>query len=272
MLGKLMKYELRATSRMMGPLLLLTLALGICVRVTTDAVKRLDSGLLDTVNGLFVLAFVFALLATAVFSVVLMVMRFQKNLMTDEGYLMFTLPANVHHLLFSKMFISVFWFLAVIATDAVSLFALVYENGMFEEFFRMLGEVFAKLGSYYAVNGTLFVLEALAMVLVSMLAACLLFYAPISIGHSFANRKTLLSVVFYFVIQTVLQVLFVAAIGVLNHVDVPALRQLFYVDTISATITLAHIVLISTLLASLLVGAALYFLTAHMLKKHLNLQ
>lgn len=272
MLGKLMKYELRATSRTMGPLLILTLALGLFVRWTTQAVNRFHTDFFEIVNALLIFAFVVALIGTAVFSVVLMVMRFQKNLMTDEGYLMFTLPVSVHQLLWAKLFTSLIWFLAVIATDALSLFALVYENGMFEEFFRMLGEVAVKLDSYYTINGTLFVLEALAMVLAAMISACLMFYAPISIGHSFANRKVLLSVVFYFVIQTVLQTLSVIAMTFLQNFESPVLTAMAAENTMHATVILAHIVLLGLLAASLLVAASLYFLTAHMLKKRLNLQ
>ena len=101
MLGKLMKYELRATSRTMLPLLLLTLLLSVFTRMTSAVVQSGHSKFITVINTLLIFAFFLALIGTAVFSVVLMVVRFRNNLMTDEGYLMFTLPVSVHQLLWS---------------------------------------------------------------------------------------------------------------------------------------------------------------------------
>ena len=102
MLGKLMKYELRATSRTMLPLLLLTLLLSVFTRMTSAVVQSGHSKFITVINTLLIFAFFLALIGTAVFSVVLMVVRFRNNLMTDKGYLMFTLPVSVHQLLWSK--------------------------------------------------------------------------------------------------------------------------------------------------------------------------
>ena len=85
MLGKLMKYELRATSRTMLPLLLLTLLLSVFTRMTSAVVQSGHSKFITVINTLLILAFFLALIGTAVFSVVLMVVRFRNNLMTDEG-------------------------------------------------------------------------------------------------------------------------------------------------------------------------------------------
>ena len=95
MLGKLMNYELRATSRTMLPLLLLTLLLSVFTRMTSAVVQSGHSKFITVINTLLILAFFLALIGTAVFSVVLMVVRFRNNLMTDEGYPMFTLPFRV---------------------------------------------------------------------------------------------------------------------------------------------------------------------------------
>lgn len=113
MLGKLMKYELRATGRMMLPLFLLTLLLGVFTRMSTAVVQHTHTNITESLNMLLIFAFVLALIGTAVFSVILMVMRFRNNLMTDEGYLMFTLPVSVHQLLWAKLLVSMLWFVAV---------------------------------------------------------------------------------------------------------------------------------------------------------------
>ena len=251
MLGKLMKYELRATGRMMLPLFLLTLLLGVFTRMSTAVVQHTHTNITESLNMLLIFAFVLALVGTAVFSVVLMVVRFRNNLMTDEGYLMFTLPVSVHQLLWAKLLVSMLWFVAVFCVDA--------------EFIR---SAFENMDRYYAVNGLLYMLELLGVLIVSMVTACLLFYAPISIGNSFATHKTLLSVVFYFVIQTVLQIVtvfgFAFSARTVNDVIMPSLA--------SSPTRAAHLLFLSVLGYSLIIGTILYVLTWFMLRKRLNLQ
>ena len=268
MLGKLMKYELRATSRTMLPLLLLTLLLSVFVRIAVAVMPRTDAPIIGMLYGLLITAFVVALIGCAVFSVVLMVVRFHKNLMTDEGYLMFTLPVSVHQLLWSKLLVSMLWFIAVFCVDALALVLTVYEDGMFAGLPEFVRTLFDSVNREYMVNGALYMLELLGVLLVSMVTACLMFYAPIAIGNSFATHKTLLSVVFYFVIQTILQILSVFGISAAVRFISPVAESAI----VNGSIKTAHLLLCSTLGYTLVVGAVLYVLTWFMLRKHLNLQ
>ena len=268
MLGKLMKHELRATSRTMLPLLLLTLLLSIFVRIAVAVMPRTDAPIIGVLYGLLITGFVLALIGTAIFSVILMVVRFRNNLMTDEGYLMFTLPVSVHQLLWAKLFVSMLWFIAVFFVDALAILLAIYENGMFAGLPEFVRNVFDSMNRYYAVNGLLYMLELLGVLFVSMVTACLMFYAPISIGNSFATHKTLLSVVFYFVIQTVLQIVtvfgFAFSVRTVNDGLMPALA--------STPTRAAHLLFLSTLGYALIIGAVLYAITWFMLRKRLNLQ
>ena len=268
MLGKLMKHELRATSRTMLPLLLLTLLLSVFLRVAMAVMPRTDAPIVGVLYGLLITAFVLAIIGTAVFNVVLMVARFHKNLMTDEGYLMFTLPVSVHQLLWSKLLVSMLWFVAVFFVDALAILLTVYENGMFAGLPEFVRDLFDSLDRYYAVNGLLYMLELLGVLLVSMVTACLMFYAPIAIGNSFAAHKTLLSVVFFFVIQTVLQI--VSLFGIAGAAK--AVTPLLSPAILDNAVKMAHLLFMSALAYSLVVGAALYGLTWFMLRKRLNLQ
>ena len=172
MLGKLMKYELRATSRTMLPLLLLTLLLSVFTRMTSAVVQSGHSKFMTVINTLLILAFILALIGTAVFSVVLMVVRFRNNLMTDEGYLMFTLPVSVHQLLWSKLLVSMLWFIAVFCVDALAYVLAIYEDGMFAGLPEFVRNLFASVNREYLVNGALYILELLGVLLVAMVAAC----------------------------------------------------------------------------------------------------
>ena len=104
MLTKLLKYEFRATARVMLPLYLILLATALGANLSTRGMGDLGT--------LLVLAFALAILAVFIMSVVIMAQRFRQNLLGDEGYLMFTLPVSVHHHLWAKMIVSAVWFAA----------------------------------------------------------------------------------------------------------------------------------------------------------------
>ncbi len=59
-------------------------------------------------SGLILAAFGIAIVGVSVMSVVLMVNRFRSNLLSDEGYVMFSLPVSVHELVWSKIIVSTF--------------------------------------------------------------------------------------------------------------------------------------------------------------------
>jgi len=268
MLGKLMKHEFRATARLMLPLYLVIVALAAFTRVTNWVLEKNDNGILSLINGLFIFLFIVSLFASVIFAVVMMIYRFYKNLMTDQGYLMFTLPANIHELLWSKLFVSVIWFIGTVLVDILAGFIVTYESGMAANLFNGFRDLFSQLSTYYALNGTAFVLEAILAFLVTMLVGCLCFYAPISIGHSFANHKTLLSVVFFFVIQFVLRIL--------NIFGFASLAQSFPETGPSAVptqiVALVHSAAWGYIAYELILGGILYFITWLMLRRHLNLQ
>jgi len=269
MLGKLMKHEFRATARLMLPLYIVIAALAVFTRVSGWVLEssKQNSGLLSVVNGLLLFLFVVSLIASVIFAVVLMVVRFYKNLMTDQGYLMFTLPTDIHGLLWSKLFVSVIWFLGTILVDLLACFIVVYQSGMALDIYNGLRDLFSQLTSYYALNGAAFLLELLLFVVLSMLVGCLCFYAPISIGNSFSNHKGLLSVVFFFAIQFVGKILNIAGFFSLSDVNLNG----FYNDA-SKMASLVHGAAWSLIVYQAAIGAILYFLTWLMLRRHLNLQ
>lgn len=96
MLGKLIRHEFRATARTMVPLFLILLAATICAFISVGFLK---TGIFTVLSALFVFLFFLAVFASSIMSLVLMIQRFYHNFLTDEGYLMFTLPVSIHSLM-----------------------------------------------------------------------------------------------------------------------------------------------------------------------------
>ena len=280
MLGKLIKHEFRATGRLMAPLFGALVLLALVVRANDLVFQHVEShsAFLNILNTLLIIAYVLALFGVMVFSTVLMIKRFHQNFLTDEGYLMFTLPTSVHSLLWSKLITAALFFIFTFLADALAVAIVVWRGGTARDLFESIVGLFRELNSFYMANGIALALEILALLLVSLLVTCLLFYAPMSIGYSFANHKGLLSVVFYFVIQAVLQIFGVAVLsGVVSDTAfhrllTDAMDNLGRTDTAAAAMQAAHGTMLLALFTELFLGAILYFLTYFMLRKHRNLQ
>ena len=280
MLGKLIKHEFRATGRLMAPLFGALVLLALVVRANDLVFQHVESysAFLNILNTLLIIAYVLALLGVMVFSTVLMIKRFHQNFLTDEGYLMFTLPTSVHSLLWSKLITAALFFIFTFLAEALSVAIVVWRGGLAREMFTGFADLFRAMDSYYMANGLAFALEMLALLFVSLLVTCLLFYAPMSIGYSFANHKGLLSVVFYFVIQAILQIFGVAVLaGAVNDTAfhrllTDAMDNLGRIDTPVTAMQAAHGTMLLALFTELFLGAILYFLTYFMLRKHRNLQ
>ena len=270
MLRKLMKHEFRATARIMGPLYLVLLVTAICANFSARVMDRADSALLNMLSALVVMAFVVAIIGVCFMSFALMLQRFYRNLLRDEGYIMFTLPASVHQQVWSKLIVSTVWFVATGAAVILSFLVAVYEVGFVSAFFRGLQRVLEAMTAYYALNGTAIALELLALCFVSGAAFALQFYAAMAVGHSFSNHKMALSVVFFFVFQFVSQI--VGTVLLVSLDGSPLFEFLSTLDIQLDAMAGVHIGICLLLVLSAVYGAIFYFLTTYFLKKRLNLE
>ena len=126
MLRKLIKHELRATSRIMLPLFLLVLVTAAGGNLATKKLLETDISFLNVLGIILLTAFMVAIAAVCIVAFFLMVQRFYKNLLQDEGYVMMTLPVSVHQHIWSKVLVSIIWFAAtfLVVLAAVLIWAI----------------------------------------------------------------------------------------------------------------------------------------------------
>ncbi|MCR5090805.1 MAG: hypothetical protein K6C08_15005 [Oscillospiraceae bacterium] len=277
MLGKLIKHEFRATGRVLLPLmaamLLLCALANLALRVFANGIR--EGWFLQVVFGLLILLAVLAVMSTAVMAIVIMVSRFYRNLLKDEGYLMFTLPVSVHELLWSKLLVSIVWFLATVLLIWLVLF-LTFLNlsgtnlGELLSRFPSIREIRIFLDQYHLLGQiSTLLLQGLLMVFLSGIAACLHFYAAMSLGHMFSKDKILLSIVFFVLLSFVLSMIGTGASFTLGrHYAVRAED----VEHIREGLSFASVMLWQTILFTFLQSVLLYLVTVFGLKKGLNLE
>lgn len=260
-----MKHEFRATGRVMGPLFGLLLIAAIAARFSVGVLLESSARFLNLLGGLFTTAFVIAIVGVCVMSLVLMINRFRTNLLGDEGYIMFTLPASVHQQIWSKLIVSAVWFIATGLAVVAAGFILVAQQGFWLEIRRGFAEIFRHLTAYYAFNGTAFLFELLALIFVGCCVLCLEFYAAMAIGHSFAAHKVLYSVLSFLGLQFVMQLL---SGGILVGTNYDILVVALPSDGVLAM----HSVMLTMIVSTAVFGAIYYVITTMFLKKRLNLE
>lgn len=274
MLGKLFKHELRAMSRIMLPVTVALAALAGLSNVSIRFIDHVEGDFLKFMLGLFIVLFFIGMVAACVMLLVVVVSRFYTNFLKDEGYLMFTLPASTHELVWSKLLAALLWSL-ITGLVVYGLMALTVWNAAYmasdvvkvnfdlnlSGFLRILSEQFGITGGDVAT----IVMEMALLSVLALLGGYLHFYAAMSIGQSFANHKVLLSVVFYLAISFAVQLFSPFAIIEVSKV-VPYEKILFNsaIDAVKASM------LISCGIA-LVYDAILYFITNIFLQKRLNL-
>ena len=272
MLRKLLKHEFRATGRIMLPLFLILLATSVGANLSIRGMLDTDNRFLNILGSLLIVAFVVAVIGVCVMSMVVMVQRFYKNLLQDEGYVMMTLPVSTHQHIWSKLIVSAVWFALTILIVCLACLIMAADVTVIGEIVSGCQDLFRHVTAYYAINGTAIVAEFLVLCFVGCCAMCLQFYAALAIGHSFPNHKMAWSVLWFFLIQFIMQ--FLGGMGIML-LDESWFHHLLLGWTVGWNISgmaAMHLSMILMILGELFYGAVFYFLTTYFLKRRLNLE
>jgi hypothetical protein len=240
-----------------------------------------DSIVLQIIFGLLTAGFIIAIFGVMLVTLVLMVTRFYRNLLKDEGYLMFTLPTNSHALIWSKLIVSTVWFLATALLIGLLMMLTVANLGQmsaedFNAAFYGIRDVLDMLYQLGVSKGSLALLltELVVASVVTCLTTCLHFYAAMGLGQMSANHKGLMSVLAFIGISIAFQILASTVFsGLVKAGSVDLIVQSIedMAQSAQGVVRVANSGVGSALLLEVLQGAVLYVITALSLNKKLNL-
>ncbi len=261
MLSKLLKHEFKATARLLLPLYLVLAVLTVFDRIV---LSLHFTGTLSMITGFVTTAYIVSLIAIVVVSFVIIITRFYKNLMSDEGYLMFTLPVKPHQLINSKLIVSMVWTLASIAGVILSLLGVFATSDRL----KLLEEAFViQINNVKYTFGdkgfTLIMTELCILILFGLLHNILMIYLSIALGQLFRGHKLLGSFASYIAINTVLQILVTLAMVLAGFLFSKSFVEIDSLPQIIFPITIAYTVIFSALF---------YFFTNLIFRKKLNLE
>lgn len=200
MTGKLIKYEFRSITKMMAivwvALPIMALITGISGKIGfTDAAhenKFFFADMMEIVSSFLFGGIFMAMLAVTVLMILL---RFYKGLLRDEGYLMHTLPVRTWQLITAKGVVAVCVTLISILVAFLSILFLTAFDGGIGEFFELMAELIRSYGEKPVF--ILITMELIVLMVAWITAGIYRFYASMAIGQLAKQHKVLLSVAAY---------------------------------------------------------------------------
>lgn len=275
MLRKLMKYELKATARVFLLLYGTVLALGLLNKFffMIDIFNRNLPFPVELTAGFTMLMYFFVIGAIFVMTLIITIQRFYKNLLGDEGYLMFTLPVQPWQHIVSKMTVAVIWFI-------VSVFVTIFSGLMIGVSFDMLAElpgIFSKVmeefQEWFSFHWIFFFLEFLVLCLAGLCSSILMIYASMSAGHLFQKHRLVGSFAAFLVFNFLMQLasgFFFVFLDAIGHKNWELFHHLSLFD--SNSFMPLHIGMLILIIWPLIIAIAYFIFTNYILNRKLNLE
>ncbi|MDR3584473.1 MAG: hypothetical protein P4L59_04020 [Desulfosporosinus sp.] len=204
MLGKLLKYELKATGRIFLPLFLALLVFAGITRFMT----LISPEKWATPQTISMIIYIIIMAGMFVMTFIMMIQRFNRNLLSDEGYLMHTLPTKPWKHIASKLFVTMLWIVSSGIAALISILIITLKKGDLTRFAVGLADSYHQAFEHLGASIYLLSFEVIIAILVSLASVILLIYASISIGHLSNQHKMLASFGAFILLSTLSHFLF----------------------------------------------------------------
>lgn len=273
MLGKLLKYEIKATGRTFLPLYLALLALTIITKVLL--MIAMPDALLDSTSGsnfeiplgISVTVYFIIIVALSVMTLIVIIQRFYKNLLTDEGYLMFTMPVETWKLILSKLLVGLMWTFVCGLTVALSIFILALGNFSIMEMTQGINMFYGEFQNQFGMSPNILIVEAMILMIVETVASILMIYVAIAIGQLFSQHRIMAAFGAYIGISVVLQIVMTLLMALF-----PIFGLEYLINSQINQMKAAEIFINGITVFNIITAAAFYFITNYILKNRLNLE
>ena len=214
MLGKLFKHEFKATLRIFLPMY----ALLIVVSLVNKWIRELQNtnsafgGILVVVPIILYVGIIMAILFV---SIMMLIQRFYKNLLGDEGYLTHTLPVKPWQHITCKLSTSSFWNLMSTIMVTLSILLVTVRISEWGNLWKDFQSLLASAGTVLGGDANAVFWGALLLGFVYLIEKTLMVYAGLGIGQCAAKRKVAFSIAMIVALNIAEQILTFAVLRVL---------------------------------------------------------
>ena len=267
MLKHLVKYEWQACQKVLVIINAFTVFITILGMLTITTLDYdLNSGAKSIVIFIFMMYYI-TIISVAFAMSLYCAIRFYRNLYTDEGYLMHTLPVTKRQLVISKLLIHC---LCMLITELITMVSIVLLLMPLlarlldtpDLFLHNLLNALPELCRSAGISLSVFILVGSVSNFIGLASGILMIYCAIILGHTFHRHKVMGSILCYIGLYSLVQ-------SVTSALIMPQTIQLGNVD-FSPVDFLIHAIP-TTSIASLFLGILWYVITLHMMNKKLNL-
>ncbi len=266
MLGKLVKYEIKASGRILFPICLATVALAVVSGILYKIPQEIENTawILEFMGQIILVLFGVLLVTSGLIATIVSIYRFKTNLFDAEGYLMHTLPVKTHTHITAKLIASGICEVLVILSALLSgmiylLFTAYFTSLDIAEIFRDIGAMISK----YPAPAITYTVEVLLLGIAYLVAKNIMLYAAISVGHMANTKKVFKSVWAYIGFSFAQSMIF-------GNITSVVLRLIPRYWTYG--INGVHVFLIVGILINGIAIAVFYIITNYCMKYRLNLQ
>lgn len=281
MLGKLLKYEWKG---LWAPFLIMLIVLGGTTALTCGVILTINPKYDEVVTGFSMLALIlsvflyyFGLIGCILGTLLIIVIRFYKTCYTDQGYLTHTLPVSTRQILNAKIIAAILADLLMLLAIAATIFiiiqvALHHISSLmpidYREFSREFSSMLYDLKDELGISFGAYIAYIAIYSIIAALANIIILFGCVSLGQLYAKHRVAGAIIAYFVMLTVRQIL-----GYIC--SIPMYVRMFLSTPVDSDITAFSLVSPSinlTLLLTILLAVAMYFINLHMMTKKLNLE
>ncbi len=281
-MGKLMKYDLRAAMKLFIPLWLGTLVLSIVnsftlqksTAVISPSQVDLNFGrdALEWISGLVMFAYIMAIMAVVIITLIYVVMRFYQSMVKDEAYLTFTLPVTIDQILWGKAFTALILLAISGVVCVLSLVILMLPEIEFKHMVGFFRELLKMMTEYENTLDVILICVMLVILaIVSGFSSVFHIYLSMGFGQLAKKRKIGASVLSYVGINI--------AVGFVSGNLIAPLFRLWAGDSTLFTVPewmnqwqMVWLSLLAVTAATAILTAIYYFPTRYIFTRKLNLE
>lgn len=267
MLGKLLKYDIKAEFKSLLPIYIVTLIMPVALRIMDYLSAQFS--VLNTFYGMLIFMYVMVIFGVFVWTLVVAVKHFYNNILKDEGYLTNTLPVKRSHMILSKEIVSLITFIVSTIVVFVSLFIGLYHGGV-KELFEFISELLTINYDLDVINMMLWIVVTM---LVSYVSQVQIFYLAMLLGQTRNTNKVLFSFVFGIIIYIALQFVSMLSIG-LDYLINPNLMAILDSSTASFSEVYDAVVLLlaTTNIICIIIMIVIHYIGVYIVNNKLNLE
>lgn len=285
MLGKLIKYEWKG---LRFPLMIMMIVLAGTMILTCGVILTINPKLDETLAWYSVMAlmlsiflYYFGIIGCTLGTTLIVVVRFYKTCYTDQGYLTHTLPVTPHQLLNSKILTAIFTHLLMIFAIILSIF-IILQVGIHHvfsfipdysyaelrhEFSIVFADILDSFEDEFGLRLGLYIAYFLFYCIVGVISNVITLFGCVSLGQLYAKHRIVGAIAAYFLLQFVMMIIgYITAIPMYTRM----LAGTYYDN--ATVFGIMSPTMNMSLLTTVLLAVAMYFVNLHMMTKKLNLE